>query len=255
LPLYKMTSPEGKSYIGITTGKLINRMHRHRVSANTGSPYAIHCAIRKYSFKAFTVEVLSEEVDLKKLNILEAEAILEHNTLSPNGYNLTTGGDGVRGPHAAKRARDMWANLEPEKRERMVAKQTEASRDFWSNVTHAELSAMRERGAKAARNWWANATPEQRASRADKVRAALASKPDEEKLRLAKLSAGFASSHWASLTEEERAAHAIVRSKAAKAVWENLTEEERLERSLKMKAGRAAAKVKRGQNAVTNATS
>jgi hypothetical protein len=250
-----MTSPAGKSYIGITTGTLINRMQRHRVSANTGSPYAIHCAIRKYGFKAFVIEVLNEEVDLNKLNALEGEAIVEHKTLYPNGYNLTTGGDGVRGPHTALRTKLRWRNMSEEERAFQIEKQSRASRAFWSNVTCDERNVMRERGANAARNWWANATSEQRVARAEKFRETMLSKSDEEKRRLAKLSAGFASSHWASLTEEERAAHAIVRSKAAKTVWANLTEEERLERSVKMKAGRAAAKAKREQNAVTNATS
>jgi len=249
MPLYKMTSPEGKSYIGITTGKLINRMHRHRAAANGGSPYAIHAALRKYGFKAFTVEVLSDETDIKLLNELEVVAIAEHATLAPAGYNLTTGGDGVCGPHSAKRTREMWVNLSPEKRAAMIAKQGDASRAFWENVSDEERAVMQERGRKAAKEWWVNATPEQIAQSRGRATKKLLSRPAEFRDKIAKRCSEAASAHWANQTDVERAAHAIVRSKATVRTWANLTDEQRAERGRKMSEGRAAAKAKRLINA------
>lgn len=245
MPLYKMTSPSGKSYIGITTGRLINRMHRHRAATNAGSQYSIHNAIRKYGFKAFTVEVLDEETDIEKLNKLEVVAIAEHGTLYPAGYNLTIGGDGVAGPHSAERTRRMWETMSEEKRAEVVEKMTTASRSFWSGVGDEELLAMRLRGADAARNWWKNATPEQLDRRNQRAKEKADNRADEERKRIADVCRAAASSHWANQTEEERVAHAVVRATASKNTWANLTSEQRAERGRRMSEGRTAAKAKK----------
>lgn len=242
VPLYKMTSPSGKSYIGITTGKLINRMHRHRAAVNQGSPYAIHCAIRKYGFKAFAIEVLSEETDIATLNLLETAAIAEHGTLYPNGYNLTSGGDGVAGPHSAKRTKAMWENMSAEQRSAAIEKMGAASRKFWGGVTETDVAVMRERGAKAARDWWANATEERREQRARNVAAKRAQHTEEQRAETSRRCSAASSAHWANQTTEEKQAHAVVRSAASKNTWANLTDEQRADRSRKMKAGRAKAR-------------
>jgi len=243
MPLYKMTSPSGKSYIGITTGRLITRMHRHRAAANAGSQYSIHNALRKYGFKAFTVEVLDDETDIDKLNKLEMQAIIEHGTLYPAGYNLTAGGDGVSGPHSAKRTKKFWEEVCPDKKAEMVEKMTSASREFWGNVSEEDLAVMRERGAKGAREWWENATPEQRAQRAKLVQEKHDARSNEEKARLSKLFSAASSNHWANQTPEEKAAHTVVRAAASKRTWANLTQEQREERGRRMSEGKRRARV------------
>lgn len=242
MPLYKMTSPSGKAYIGITTGKIIDRMHRHRATANAGSQYSIHNALRKYGFKSFTVEVLDDETDIDKLNKLEVLAIAKHGTLYPLGYNLTTGGDGVAGPHSAKRTKRFWEEVGPEKKTAMVEKMKSSSREFWQNVSEEELAAMRVRGAEGARKWWMDATPAQRAQREDRVREKRLARSDEEKARLAKISSKAASTHWANQTPEEKAAHSIVRAAASKLTWANLTSEQRKERGRRMSEGKSRAR-------------
>uniref|UniRef100_A0A6C0I7T1 GIY-YIG domain-containing protein n=1 Tax=viral metagenome TaxID=1070528 RepID=A0A6C0I7T1_9ZZZZ len=52
-------------------------------------------AIRKDGKDALTVKML-EECSVEKLDELERHYILEHNTLFPNGYNLTEGGKTIR---------------------------------------------------------------------------------------------------------------------------------------------------------------
>lgn len=95
MPLYLITSPQGKQYVGITTLTVNRRMTGHKTAARLGSPYPLHAAIRKYGFDAMTVTVLHTTVDLTELHALEVETIAKLNTQSPNGYNLTAGGEGT----------------------------------------------------------------------------------------------------------------------------------------------------------------
>jgi group I intron endonuclease len=88
LVLYKLTSPSGKSYIG-QTNDIRERMRQHR--RPTGCR-VIFDAIRKYGWDNFTLETLAEKLSLDEANKLEQLYIERHNTLTPNGYNLTTGG-------------------------------------------------------------------------------------------------------------------------------------------------------------------
>jgi len=50
--LYALTFPNGKQYIGITSGTLRRRVNLHRSHANTGRPGAVYNAIRKYGTRA-----------------------------------------------------------------------------------------------------------------------------------------------------------------------------------------------------------
>lgn len=51
--LYKLTFPNGKSYIGITTESLSRRVQRHVNYARAGKSYALSSAIRKYGEDSF----------------------------------------------------------------------------------------------------------------------------------------------------------------------------------------------------------
>jgi len=86
----------GKRYVGCSKVTLKQRWWRHRSSAKKGSPLALHAAIRKYGAERFTVETL-EEVSGTHADLMAAEIrqIAFHNSIAPNGYNLTMGGDGV----------------------------------------------------------------------------------------------------------------------------------------------------------------
>ena len=82
----------GKSYIGKTIGKIGQRVMYH-LNGNTPGCVALHSAIKKYGKENFTWEVLHENVIPELLSMFEMEAIKTYNTLSPNGYNLTAGGE------------------------------------------------------------------------------------------------------------------------------------------------------------------
>ena len=79
----------GKAYIGQTIQKVEKRIDQHFNRTNCS---ALHNAIEKYGRDAFTIEILHEVLDIF-LDELEIEEIKKHNTMSPNGYNLTTGGN------------------------------------------------------------------------------------------------------------------------------------------------------------------
>lgn len=93
--VYLATFPNGKQYVGITTATLEIRKSEHESRARNGSNYAVHNAIRKYGDP--TWEVLNICSSYEEAKELERKYIKELNTLTPNGYNLTIGGDGSKG--------------------------------------------------------------------------------------------------------------------------------------------------------------
>lgn len=85
----------GRMYIGKTTRNLEKRKREHIKSSEMGSELYFHKALRKYSLDNFEWSVLFESGDDAKLCSVEKKYIEFYGTASPNGYNLTFGGDGV----------------------------------------------------------------------------------------------------------------------------------------------------------------
>lgn len=87
--IYMYTSPSGKKYIGQTIRSLVER------SGKRGHGYrgceCFYSAIQKYGFDIFKKEIL-KEVKVSELNEAEKEFIQKYNTLVPNGYNISAGG-------------------------------------------------------------------------------------------------------------------------------------------------------------------
>jgi group I intron endonuclease len=96
--LYKLTSPSNKSYIGITMKTADQRWSKHIEHAlGKRDNGALYSALRKYGPSNFSLTVLVTSDDWNALCELEKRIIHEHNTLSPNGYNIALGGEGVQG--------------------------------------------------------------------------------------------------------------------------------------------------------------
>lgn len=87
--LYKLDFANGKSYIGITTKGAETRFVQHRKSSVKGSNLAVHHAWRKHGEPKLVVLAVVEDADLPATEI---RAIKAFNTLVPNGYNVTEGG-------------------------------------------------------------------------------------------------------------------------------------------------------------------
>lgn len=92
--IYIGSFPNGKCYIGLTTATLDLRRSEHESRTRKGSKLAVHNAIRKYGLNNVTWTVLEKCETYEKAKELEIFYINKLNTLAPNGYNLTLGGDG-----------------------------------------------------------------------------------------------------------------------------------------------------------------
>jgi group I intron endonuclease len=92
--LYKITNKvNGKSYIGQSTRSIETRWKQH--CRKTKSRYKctlLYYAIQKYGSEAFEIKPLARCNSLDEMNHREEYYIKIFNTMSKNGYNLTTGG-------------------------------------------------------------------------------------------------------------------------------------------------------------------
>jgi group I intron endonuclease len=113
--IYLITnSVNGKCYVGQTLqADSQRRWRRHKVLAAMDSPTALHAAIRKYGSDAFRFETI-EQCNVAEINDRESAWIERLNTLSPNGYNLTRGGDGFKGRHNAETRAKIGVASDPE---------------------------------------------------------------------------------------------------------------------------------------------
>lgn len=96
--LYCLTNKiNGKKYIGRTNNVRVRKNQHKNDSFNVNCPRkyktALAAAIRKYGWDNFNFEVLEENESFIYINELEKKFIKEMNTRSPNGYNLSTGGE------------------------------------------------------------------------------------------------------------------------------------------------------------------
>lgn len=94
--LYRLTFPNGKVYIGITTRTAVRRFSEHKKSAAAGRPLAVNRAITKYGADSVRIETLVI-APWSYLLGLECQAIAAFASKGEGGYNMTDGGDGVVG--------------------------------------------------------------------------------------------------------------------------------------------------------------
>ena len=94
--IYRLTNlVTKKTYIG----KSVNfkqRMRQHKYPKKTDKTY-LHNSIRKHGWDKFKKEIIIDDVPEEDLSNLEISYIEVENTMCPNGYNLTKGGQGTSG--------------------------------------------------------------------------------------------------------------------------------------------------------------
>ena len=109
--IYCLTSPSGKKYVGqcckyLSSGKkwgYLSRWKDHiRDSKTKNFCRLLNNAILKYSPENFLLEII-KECNIEELNYYEEYYINIYNTLTPNGYNLTTGGSICRQSEETKK--------------------------------------------------------------------------------------------------------------------------------------------------------
>lgn len=92
--IYAITNlVNGKQYVGLTTTSLEERWKRHLEQVPRKNASLIHKAIAEFGKDSFTLEQLDNASSIKELRLKEREWILKLNTLAPNGYNVTLGGE------------------------------------------------------------------------------------------------------------------------------------------------------------------
>ena len=93
----------GMSYIGRTIQPIAYRINAH-FAGKQGCRRITH-AIKKYGADAFKHEMLEDNIPVNSLSEREIYWIKHFNSVSPNGYNLTHGGDGPGVPSTETRER------------------------------------------------------------------------------------------------------------------------------------------------------
>jgi group I intron endonuclease len=109
--IYKLTNTiNGKVYVGKTVD-LKARLYMH--SRAYDGKTAIHRAIKKHGFATFAVDVLEAGVATEEeLRALEIQWIATLGaTDRARGYNLTAGGEGMRGYVPSAETRALWSSL------------------------------------------------------------------------------------------------------------------------------------------------
>lgn len=91
--IYKAVNKiNGKVYIGQTKKLLEKRLYEHK-------HYKLGCfgsAIEKYGWEAFDVIIIEYCLNNEEMNEREKYWIKYFNSIDPNGYNLTSGGEGLK---------------------------------------------------------------------------------------------------------------------------------------------------------------
>jgi hypothetical protein len=147
LPLpgnYLITNKEnGKQYVGVAYRKdgVAGRGKRHTVATTK----LLNLAIKKYGIGAFTFEpifylrpetTLTEE-GLAFLFEVETAMIAAWDTVTPNGYNISAGGETPNGEAFVAAVKEAWAD--PAKKAARVARNAASGRHERNGATHKAL--------------------------------------------------------------------------------------------------------------------
>ena len=128
--IYKLTSPDKKSYIGQTIKTFEKRMSSHKWASSKldkldGCRY-LNNAIRLHGWDNFTKEII-HECDEELLDAKEKECIEHYNTLAPNGYNLMIGGNSNK--HYSEETKQKMREIALA-RDTTCYRKSEATKDF-----------------------------------------------------------------------------------------------------------------------------
>jgi group I intron endonuclease len=95
--IYKSTNKiDKKIYIGQTTQDLDKRIKNHLKESKNNIKRPFLMSLKKYGLDNFIFEVIDSASNLEELNEKEIFWINFYNSVSPNGYNLTGGGQGKK---------------------------------------------------------------------------------------------------------------------------------------------------------------
>lgn len=229
--LYRLTSPSGKSYIGISSKTTEERWKKHIEHAlGKRTSGVLYTALRKYGSDSFKVETLVIANDWAYLCDLEKKVIHAYNTKAPFGYNVSDGGEGVLG----QRSEEVKARISAAQKKRFQNPEQRALMAQYAaksaQITKARHAAQRIDGLapweqKKRDSTLRNGSPEHRALVSERTKAAMAT-PEVRAKVAAAAAKKAASSEW-----REK----ISKSKMGKKIGPR-SEETKLKQSESMKA-------------------
>ena len=142
--IYKWTNQVNQmGYIGKCHGDVMTRYRRH-INGHGNQP--LKEAIDEYGIENFTFEILHDGILDAFLDDYEKEAIKKYNTVAPNGYNLTHGGNGAipSEEHKEKISRALQGKPRPKDvREKISRAQRGKPRKPHSQETRDKMSRSR----------------------------------------------------------------------------------------------------------------
>jgi group I intron endonuclease len=139
ITVYKITNTvNGMGYVGVTGRSVTARWAQH-VSQRNRLATALSRAINKYGPSKFICIKLAETTDNISAYLLERQMIIEHATLTPNGYNLTTGGERIAGGAVSEEVR---AKMRKSQRGRVHTEETKAK------IRASNMGHTRNKGKK-----------------------------------------------------------------------------------------------------------
>jgi group I intron endonuclease len=109
IEVYCHTAPNGHRYVGLSARGIDARWREHVRASNRGSAHVFHRAIRKYGADAFEHELLERmttEAGAKRAEQLWIERL---GTQTPNGYNVSSGGESSAGAVRSPETRALLA--------------------------------------------------------------------------------------------------------------------------------------------------
>lgn len=154
MAVYKITNKaNGKLYVGKTSKTIDERFAVHYHNAKKEKDTYLYKAMRKYGIENFTIELL--DASSENMDDIEKYWIKELNTLIPNGYNMTTGGDGGD--------MSLSPNFLPSLKKRPAPPPSYGMKGKQHSTDTKTLQS------KARKNHWDTLTEEDRSERASKV--------------------------------------------------------------------------------------
>ena len=137
--LYSINFPNGRRYIGMTTAAPEKRFKEHRWLLRSGRApdLPLYRAMKSFGVENVAFQVLAVANSREYLATIEKNAIRLFDTRSPNGYNLTDGGDGA--------PMGNLYNLGKKRSAETRAAMSRAKRGLKMNLTAEQRAERRER--------------------------------------------------------------------------------------------------------------
>lgn len=145
-----------KEYVGQTKRTFKERFGEHK----RGDQY-VDRAIQEHGEENFATAILKECDSKEELDFFEQHFIRSRNTMEPNGYNRTGGGEFMQGFQALP---EVVAKAVATRKKTFASKSPEELRQMTANARAVAMARTPEERGVASKKAWKNRTPEERSA-------------------------------------------------------------------------------------------